>query len=74
VPQNHRDGFLVCASKSSKLQFIGCGTKPTEGSRCDLFHVKGSLTRFFQYGLKTGGGATAGGARGIIAMVMSEAS
>jgi hypothetical protein len=27
------DGFLVWASKSSELQFIGCATKPTEGGR-----------------------------------------
>jgi hypothetical protein len=32
--QNHHDGFLVCASKSSGLQFVGCATKPTEGGRC----------------------------------------
>jgi hypothetical protein len=31
--QNHRDGFLVWASKSSRLRFVGCGTKPTEGGR-----------------------------------------
>jgi hypothetical protein len=28
--QNHRDGFLVWASKSSELWFVGCATKPTE--------------------------------------------
>jgi hypothetical protein len=32
-PQNHRGGFLVCASKSSRLQFVGCATKLTEGGR-----------------------------------------
>jgi hypothetical protein len=31
--QNHRDIFLVWASKPSELQFIGCATKPTEGGR-----------------------------------------
>jgi hypothetical protein len=36
--------------------------------------VKASLTRVFQSGLKTGGGATTGGARGTIAKVASEAS
>jgi hypothetical protein len=30
-PQNHHNGFLVCAWKSSRLRFIGCVTKPTEG-------------------------------------------
>jgi hypothetical protein len=32
------------------------------------------MTRVFQSGLKTGGGATAGGARSTIAEVASEAS
>jgi hypothetical protein len=31
--QNHRDGFLVWASKLGRLQFVGCATKPTEGGR-----------------------------------------
>jgi hypothetical protein len=39
-----------------------------------LLHVEVSLARVFQSGLKTGGGATAGGARGTIAEVVSEAS
>jgi hypothetical protein len=34
VPQNHRDGLLVCASKSSMLRFLGCATKPMGGRRC----------------------------------------
>jgi hypothetical protein len=33
VPQNHRDGFLIWASKSSVLQFVGCTIKPTEEGR-----------------------------------------
>jgi hypothetical protein len=39
-----------------------------------LFGVEASLARVFQSGLKTGGGATAGGARGTIAEVTSETS
>jgi hypothetical protein len=39
-----------------------------------LLHVEVSLDRVFQSGLKTGGGATAGGARGTITEVVSEAS
>jgi hypothetical protein len=39
-----------------------------------LLHVKASLARVSQSGLKTGGGATMGGARGTIAEVASEAS
>jgi hypothetical protein len=39
-----------------------------------LFHVEASLARVSQSGLKTGGGTTAGGARGTITEVASEAS
>jgi hypothetical protein len=39
-----------------------------------LLHVKASLARVFQSGLKTGGGTTSGGARGTIVEVVSEAS
>jgi hypothetical protein len=74
--------FLVWASKSSRLRFIGCITKLTGG--CDgvghalqsshLLHVEGSLARVSQSSIKTGGGTTAGGARGTIAEVASESS
>jgi hypothetical protein len=39
-----------------------------------LLHVEASLARVSQSGLKTGGGATAGGARGNIVEVASEKS
>jgi hypothetical protein len=39
-----------------------------------LLHVEVSLARVFQSGLKTGGGATVGGARGTITEVTSDAS
>jgi hypothetical protein len=39
-----------------------------------LLHVEPSLGRDSQSGLKTGGGAMVGGARGTIAEVASEAS
>jgi hypothetical protein len=39
-----------------------------------LLHVEASLARVFQSDLKTGGGATMGGARGTITEVASEAS
>jgi hypothetical protein len=39
-----------------------------------LLHVEASLARVYQSDLKTGGGVTAGGARGTIAEVASEAS
>jgi hypothetical protein len=40
----------------------------------DLLDVEAHLARVSQSGLETGGGATAGGARGTIAEVASEAS
>jgi hypothetical protein len=39
-----------------------------------LLGVEASLARVFRSSLKTGGGATTGGARGTIAEVASEAS
>jgi hypothetical protein len=39
-----------------------------------LLRVEASLARVFQFGLKTGVGATAGGARDTVAEVASEAS
>jgi hypothetical protein len=39
-----------------------------------LLGMKASLARVSQSGLKTGGGATTGGARGTITEVTSEAS
>jgi hypothetical protein len=39
-----------------------------------LFHVEASLTRVSQSDLKTGGGATAGGACDTIAEVTSKSS
>jgi hypothetical protein len=39
-----------------------------------LLHIEASQARVSQSGLKTGGGVTAGGARGTIAEVVSEAS
>jgi hypothetical protein len=39
-----------------------------------LLHVEASLARVSQSGLKTGGGAMAGGTHGIIVDVASEAS
>jgi hypothetical protein len=80
VPQNHRNSFLVCALIPSRLQFVGCATKPTGG--CDdvghasrfssLLRVEASLARVSQSGLKTDGDATSGGACGTIADVASK--
>jgi hypothetical protein len=63
------------------LRFVGCAIKPTEGGRrgtrvetSSLLRVEASLARVSQSGLKTGRGATTGGACGTIAEVASEAS
>jgi hypothetical protein len=40
----------------------------------NLLGVEVNLARVFQSGLKTGGGATTGGARGTVTEVASEAS
>jgi hypothetical protein len=40
----------------------------------DLIHVEASLAKVSQSSFKTGGGVTAGGARGTIVEVVSEAS
>jgi hypothetical protein len=72
---------LVWASKPSGLRFVGCATKLTEGGQrgqasrsSGLLHMDASLARVSQSGLKIGGGAMMGGARGTIAEVVSEAS
>jgi hypothetical protein len=39
-----------------------------------LLYMEASWSRVFQSGLKTGGGATAGGARGTIVEVASKSS
>jgi hypothetical protein len=43
VSQNHRDAFLVCASKPSRLWFVGCATKPMEGGERGTHVVEASL-------------------------------
>jgi hypothetical protein len=58
VPQNRRR--KVSAGRASRSS--------------GLLRVKASLARVSQSGLKTDGGATAGGARDIIAEVASKAS
>jgi hypothetical protein len=45
-----------------------------ESRSSGLLHVEASLARVSQSGLKTGGGTTAGGARGTITKVASESS
>jgi hypothetical protein len=50
---------------------VGAGYASRSSS---LLGMEASLARVFQSGLKTGEGATTGGARGTIAEVTSEAS
>jgi hypothetical protein len=69
-PQNQAGfGLLVVAQNRQREVGVAHASKSS-----DLLHVEASLARVFQSGLKTGGGATAGGARGTIAEVASEAS
>jgi hypothetical protein len=64
-------GFGLLIAPQNRWREVGAG----HASRsCDLLHVEASLARVSQSGLKTAGGATAGGARGIIVEVVSEAS
>jgi hypothetical protein len=81
VPQNHRDGFLVWASKpidfglsvapQNRWSEVGTGRTSRYSG---LLSVEVSLARVSQSDLKTGGCAMAGGVRGTIAEVASEVS
>jgi hypothetical protein len=72
--------FFGLVSKLSELWFIGCTSKSTVG--CDgvghtsrsggLFCLEASHARVSQSDLKTGGGTSTGGARGIIMEVASR--
>jgi hypothetical protein len=69
-PQNQVDFGLSVASQNQQRE-IGVGHVSRSSS---LLGVEASLARVFQSGLKTGGGATTGGARGTIVEVASEVS
>jgi hypothetical protein len=68
--QNQADFGLSVAPQNRRRE-VGAGHTSRSS---DLLSVEVSLARVFQSGMKTGGGATMGGARGIIAEVASEAS
>jgi hypothetical protein len=69
-PQNQA-GFGLLVAPQNRQKEIGVGhASRSSGLLC----VEASLASVFQSGLKTGGGATTGGARGTIAEVASEAS
>jgi hypothetical protein len=70
VPQNEADFGLSVAPQNRRRE-VGAGHASRSNN---LLGVESSLARVSQSGLKTGGGATTGGARGTIAEVASEAS
>jgi hypothetical protein len=67
-PQNQA-GFGLSVVPQNRRREVDAGH--ASRSSC-LLHVEASLARVFQSGLKTGGGATTGGARGTITKVASE--
>jgi hypothetical protein len=64
-------GFGLSVAPQNRWREVGVGHVSRSSS---LLLVEASLTMISQFGLKTGGGATAGGARGTIVEVASEAS
>jgi hypothetical protein len=69
-PQNQA-GFGLLVAPQNRRREVGAGHASRSSG---LLHVEASLARVSQSGLKTGGGVTAGGARGTIVEVASEAS
>jgi hypothetical protein len=69
-PQNQVD-FGLSVAPQNRWRKVDMGhTSRSNG----LLHMEASMARVFQSSLKTGGGATTGGARGTIVEVVSEAS
>jgi hypothetical protein len=64
-------GFVLSVAPQNRRREVGAGHASISSG---FLHMEASLARVSQSGLKTGGGATAGGARGTIAEVASEAS
>jgi hypothetical protein len=69
-PQN-QVGFGLLVAPKNRRREVSVGHALISSS---LLGMEASLTRVFQSGLKTGGGATTGGARGTIMEVASEAN
>jgi hypothetical protein len=69
-PQN-QVGFGWSVAPQNRRREVGAGHASGSSS---FLGVEASLARLSQSGMKTGGGATTGGARGKIAEVASEAS
>jgi hypothetical protein len=70
MPQN-QVGFGLSVVPQNRRREVGAGHASRSSS---LLSVEASLTRIFQSGMKTGGGATTDGTRGTITEVASEAS
>jgi hypothetical protein len=64
-------GFGLLVAPQNRRREVDAGHASRSSG---LLRVEASLARVSQSGLKTGGGATTGGARGTIAEVASEAS
>jgi hypothetical protein len=69
-PQNQA-GFGLSVAPQNQRREVGMGHASRSSG---LLGVEASLARVSQSGLKTGGGAMAGGARGTIAEVATKAS
>jgi hypothetical protein len=69
-PQNQA-GFDLSIAPQNQRREVGTGHMSGSSG---LLHVEDGLARVSQSGLKTGGGATTGGAHGTIAEVSSKAS
>jgi hypothetical protein len=61
----------LSVAPQNRRREVGAGH---ESRSSGLLGVEASLARVFQSDLKTGGGATTGGARGTVTEVASEAS
>jgi hypothetical protein len=69
-PQNQAGFVLLVAPQNRPMEVSAGDTSRSSG----LLGMKASLARVSQSGLKTGRGATTGGARGTIMEVASETS
>jgi hypothetical protein len=67
----NQEGFGLLVTPQNRRREVSAGHALRSGG---LLHMEACLVRAFQSGLKTGGGATTGGARSTITEVASEAS
>jgi hypothetical protein len=67
----YQTGFGLSVVPQNRWREVGTGHASRSSG---LLHMEKSLARVSQSGMKTGGGAMIGGARGTIAEVASEAN